>query len=223
MKDEKEEDAKEEVEKKEVEQEYVPEKKEEKKEVDKKDCYFDEECHKLVDWDMVTRVKMGFFSRAKMTEDKAAVQGMHDGLRARLVKAGVPEDRVDYIVDKWMKSATGEKQAPAAAAASDSEVCAKYEGLGELAVSGCAKCAKYYPGKTDQCMGCGKRCARKLCERDNMEECVKSEPFRDCHKECMGTDAAVDHKYAKLMRIKRVFGRMYSMASDFFYSFSLGI
>jgi hypothetical protein len=196
-------DEKEEVAKEEAEQEHVPEKKEEQKEVDKKDCYFDEECHKLVDWEMVTRVKMGFFERSRKMQDKSELRPMAEGLRARLIRAGVPEDRVDYIVNKWVTAAAEKMPTP------DSEVCSKYEKLGELAVSGCAKCGKYYPGRTQDCMDCGARCSRKVCEKDGNEECYKSEAFVECHKGCMAKDAAESPCYGKLMKLKRGVAKMF--------------
>merc|ERR1719183_830204 len=33
--------------------------------VDKKDCYFDEACHKLVDWEKIGKVKQGIMTRMK--------------------------------------------------------------------------------------------------------------------------------------------------------------
>jgi hypothetical protein len=200
---------------------------EEKKElpVDKKeDCYFDPECHKLVDWDLVTKVKMGFFSRAKELGSIGEVRPLAAGLRARLLRAGVPEDRVDYIVSKWVKAAVKgfERAQPAPAGMPEDvpEECAKYEPRGALAITGCAKCAEYYPGKTDECMTCGGVCKRKVCEESELDlgECVKTPPFAECHKACMAQDKATPEgrsednaaaegrsnaKLLKLMRLKR--------------------
>merc|ERR1719359_67889 len=47
---------------------------------------------------MVKAAKMGYFERAKEAQSEA-------GLRALIVKAGVPEDHVDYFVKKWVESA----------------------------------------------------------------------------------------------------------------------
>mmetsp|Transcript_87180 Transcript_87180/g.260061 ORF Transcript_87180/g.260061 Transcript_87180/m.260061 type:complete len:292 (+) Transcript_87180:83-958(+) len=68
--------------------------------VDKKDCFFDEACHGKVNWDSVGRVKEGFFARLKML-----LKGMHQGMAG----AGIPEDRIDYILFKWARSVTGDK------------------------------------------------------------------------------------------------------------------
>merc|ERR1719359_1856391 len=52
---------------------------------------------KDVDWDMVKAAKMGYFERAKKAQSTEEV-------RALVVKAGVPEDHVDYFVKKWVES-----------------------------------------------------------------------------------------------------------------------
>jgi len=71
---------------------------------EKVDCYFDPECHKLVDWDGVTKVKIGLFERLKMMKSVDETKPLAAGVRARMVRLGVPDDRVDYIVTKWIKS-----------------------------------------------------------------------------------------------------------------------
>jgi hypothetical protein len=53
---------------------------------------------KSVDWETVKAAKMGFFERAKKAQNTAEV-------RAVVLKAGVPEDHVDYFVNKWKESA----------------------------------------------------------------------------------------------------------------------
>jgi len=68
------------------------------------DCYFDPECHRLVDWDGVGELKMGVFGRLKMLKNLDEAKPVVAGLHARLVELGVPEDRADYIVTNWMKS-----------------------------------------------------------------------------------------------------------------------
>ena len=63
-------------------------------EVDTTDSYSDPECHKLIDWDVVTRViplKAGFSARAKTLNSVGDLKPLSAGLHARLVKAGVLE------------------------------------------------------------------------------------------------------------------------------------
>lgn len=66
-----------------------------KAQAEKKDCYFDKECHDKVNWDSVTNLKEGFFARSKVLFARS-----HQAFAV----AGVPEDRIDYILLKWMKS-----------------------------------------------------------------------------------------------------------------------
>jgi hypothetical protein len=98
------------------------------------------------------------------------------------------------------------------------EECAKYEARGPLAVGGCAKCAAYYPGKTEECMTCGGSCRREVCERSDAGECVKTPAFRECHKACMAGNTAApagrsDAKGLRLQRLKpfvaKVFAKLY--------------
>jgi hypothetical protein len=74
--------------------------------VDKTDCYFDPECHSKVDWKKVGEMKQRFFTALKTMEEKKDVAGgealllrMHAGI----AQAGVPEDRIDYILTKWVE------------------------------------------------------------------------------------------------------------------------
>jgi hypothetical protein len=60
---------------------------------------------KDVDWDMVKAIKMGYFERAKKAQSAEEVRPLAEGLRARLVKAAVPEDHVDLFLKKWTESA----------------------------------------------------------------------------------------------------------------------
>jgi hypothetical protein len=53
---------------------------------------------KSVDWETVKAAKMGFFERAKKAQNVEEV-------RTLVLKAGVPEDHVDYFVNKWVESA----------------------------------------------------------------------------------------------------------------------
>jgi hypothetical protein len=68
------------------------------------DCYFDPECHKLVDWDGVGELKMGVFGRLSAMKNMTEAKPMAAGVRARLVELGVPEDRADFLVANWIKS-----------------------------------------------------------------------------------------------------------------------
>jgi len=77
-----------------------------KRPVDKKDCYFDKDCHSKVDWNMIGSVKEGFFARAKLLEeqrDTAGVKQLMGRTHGIFAKAGMPEDRIDYILAKWVK------------------------------------------------------------------------------------------------------------------------
>lgn len=74
--------------------------------VDKTDCFFDPECHAKADWDKVGALKKTMFSQMKGMQASNDVDGgmkllnnMHDGFEA----AGVPEDRIDYILTKWVE------------------------------------------------------------------------------------------------------------------------
>jgi hypothetical protein len=68
------------------------------------DCYFDKECHKLVDWEKVGVLKMHVFERLKMMKSVDETKPLAAGVHARLVRCGVPENRADFIVNKWIKS-----------------------------------------------------------------------------------------------------------------------
>jgi hypothetical protein len=67
-------------------------------------CYFDPECHKLVDWDGVGELKMGVFGRLKTMKSVDEAKPMAAAVHGKLVSLGVPEDRADFVVNKWMKS-----------------------------------------------------------------------------------------------------------------------
>jgi hypothetical protein len=76
------------------------------KDVDTKDCYFDKECHAKVDWAQISKVKKGVFARLRLwkeQQNKEAVQGMLPRLHKLFAAAGMPEDRIDYIIHKWVK------------------------------------------------------------------------------------------------------------------------
>jgi len=182
------------------------------------DCYFDPECHKLVDWELVTEAKTSFFARSKQLASRGDVRALAAELRAELVKAGVPEDRVGYIVTKWVKAAVKDfKDKEAASPASGGEIdseCTKYEGKGDLAVSGCHRCSEYYPGRTEQCMGCGGVCVRKTCDDDNIGECVKTEPFKECHFACMAK-SDIDQETQSDVKFKRFISSMFDRVGNF--------
>jgi len=76
--------------------------------IDQKDCYFDKACHDKVDWKKVGELKMGIFKRLEMLKMKRAsgaeVKDMMMGARKLLVETGIPDDRVDYILMKWVES-----------------------------------------------------------------------------------------------------------------------
>jgi len=74
---------------------------------DPKDCYFDAECHAKVDWKQIAKMKRGFFVRLKLFKakgDTPAVKEMMAKVHEKFQEAGVPDDRIDYIIDKWVKS-----------------------------------------------------------------------------------------------------------------------
>merc|ERR1712072_1186095 len=78
-----------------------------KKGVDTKDCFFDKECHDKVDWTQITKLKEGIFGRLKIwkqQQDKNAVREMIPKVHKMFADAGMPDDRIDYILVKWVKS-----------------------------------------------------------------------------------------------------------------------
>ena len=73
---------------------------------DTKDCYFDKECHAKVNWEYVGMLKQRFFEGMKQAKEQnspqevdAMLMRMHRGF----LKAGMPEDRIDYILTKWVR------------------------------------------------------------------------------------------------------------------------
>jgi hypothetical protein len=166
---------------------------------------------KAVDWETVKSTKMGFFERAKRVRSAEEMRPLAAGLRARLVKAGVPEDGVDSMVSKWVDAALKESEAPKPAfAGKPIAECAKYEEKGGLALSGCSKCAEHYPGRTDDCMYCGRTCGRSICDKNNWEECVTGKEFLECHVTCMADFAnpELSFKYV-LLKIEAWFVDLY--------------
>jgi len=70
------------------------------------DCYFDEECHKKVDWEKIASLKTGFFARVKALEekgDKADLKIVMQKSHALCAAAGMPDDRIDFMLLKWSK------------------------------------------------------------------------------------------------------------------------
>jgi len=75
---------------------------------DTKDCYFDPECHKLVDWSKIRKIKSRIFARLLNMREKQNPEGvkpMMQKIHAMLAEARMPDDRADYILAKWVKSA----------------------------------------------------------------------------------------------------------------------
>lgn len=84
---------------------YVAEKPAESATVDTKDCYFDKECHKLVDWKKVGNMKDAVMARMKwaMENDKSRLKNIMTNTHKVFTEAGMPEDRIDYMLEKWLK------------------------------------------------------------------------------------------------------------------------
>jgi hypothetical protein len=97
-------------------------------EFDKKDCYFDKECHAKVDWDKVSKLKDGVLARLyslKEKKDESAVKEMMTKVRPMLHEAGMPDDRIDHILNKWAESAYPEElDAKSARGKPRSDICA---------------------------------------------------------------------------------------------------
>jgi len=82
-------------------------KKEQSNKVDTKDCFFDKECHKLVDWKKIGELKKGIMARFEHAGDnKEMIWNITHRAHALFKEAGMPEDRIDYILIKWAKYAT---------------------------------------------------------------------------------------------------------------------
>jgi len=64
-----------------------------------KDCYFDKACHALVDWTQITKVKKWFLKQGLQSGVKPLLAKAHD----KFLAAGMPDDRIDYILKKWAK------------------------------------------------------------------------------------------------------------------------
>lgn len=73
---------------------------------DAQDCYFDKACHAKVDWAKIAGVKEGFFARLRIfkeSDDKNAVKKMMGMVHKKFLDAGMPDDRIDYVLLKWVK------------------------------------------------------------------------------------------------------------------------
>jgi len=134
------------------------------------DCYFDLECSKLVDWRRVTVTKEKLFARLRQSSVPGSeLPFLRRTVRRSLMKAGVPEDRVDYIVDKWLKTT--------------SDVCNKH--MDKNMRSGCYACQKGYPKRVKECLECGGQCV-KTAPCHGAEDCGHNPNFMKCHEACMG-------------------------------------
>jgi len=171
--------------------------------VDLKDCYFDEECHAKVDWDAVGKLKKDFFVRKWSQEQKTpdAEKLFMQFVHAGMAKVGMPEDRIDYVLEKWEAFAKDIKNDKTLANKDKSTFplqkhepvatqCGKYEHLGDIAVKGCHGCAKWYASRADDCMACGGSC-QKHCPAGSDFECYKGQEFVACHKACMARPAVL--------------------------------
>jgi hypothetical protein len=59
---------------------------------------------KEVNWEMVKDIKIGFFDRAKTLQSAEQAPMLGQRFHDRLVQAGVPEEGVEKIVNKWVKA-----------------------------------------------------------------------------------------------------------------------
>lgn len=78
---------------------------------DKLDCYYDQECHAKVDWEKISMIKSGFFAHLKMHREKddvSAVQRIMVKAHEMFLDAGMPDDRIGYILEKWKRNIFGE-------------------------------------------------------------------------------------------------------------------
>lgn len=78
----------------------------EEKKVDTRDCYFDNECHKKVNWEKVGETKSHFLSRLVFYRQHGGfsmIKRLIGNAHQDLVQAGMPADRIGYILTKWLK------------------------------------------------------------------------------------------------------------------------
>jgi len=163
--------------------------------VDKKDCYFDKECHAKVDWEKIGEMKTRFFDRMKILKEKndpsdvkVLMKRMHFGF----AKAGMPEDRIDYILIKWVKNVYPDALDPEKPS---SLTCKKFEARGGIPLKGCYMCHKHFEDRVDDCMQCGRRCFHKVCKGDEHKmKCAFGVHMKHCHKKCMSGDFQEEHE-----------------------------
>jgi len=89
-----------------------------------KDCYFDEECHAKVNWDKIKLLKEGFFAKLKALKQKDAadeVKALIESARKIFLEAGMPDNRVEHILEKWVKTAYPGALAPSKDSLSDEQ------------------------------------------------------------------------------------------------------
>lgn len=80
-----------------------------------KDCYFIDDCHSKVNWDKVKVVKEDFFAKLKAMKHKDAaveVKALIEAAHKIFLEAGMPDNRIDHILEKWVKAARPEALAP---------------------------------------------------------------------------------------------------------------
>eukprot|EP00931_Biecheleriopsis_adriatica_P108890 TRINITY_DN8315_c0_g1_i1.p1 TRINITY_DN8315_c0_g1~~TRINITY_DN8315_c0_g1_i1.p1 ORF type:complete len:512 (+),score=85.20 TRINITY_DN8315_c0_g1_i1:70-1605(+) len=288
--------------------------------LDTKDCYFDPECHAKVDWGKVGEVKGGFFSvleTLKKNNNVKDVKLLMERFHRFFLHAGMPDDRIDYILQKWVRSSypqamptnvvvsgfscensygndlnqeyafqgttkdgrpyyrgtqrqdryiyydkycADDTRAPrwllgghpdisrefnlnqedgngcdndfsivgdsmqlpsgeqtvawqwcgdhgyspifpntlsrkrtvsityVEQVAHSADECKMYQNWGSVAMQGCRRCAKAYPGSVSECFACGKNCGNS-CPKESEFECYTRDPFLSCHKSCMSNQS----------------------------------
>merc|ERR1712151_795272 len=71
-----------------------------------KDCFLDKECHGRVRREKIAKMREGFAARLrvyKAQSNKNAVNGMLTKMHTMVRGAGVPDDRIDHMIVKWVK------------------------------------------------------------------------------------------------------------------------
>jgi len=58
----------------------------------------------LVDWSKIAKVKDGVLARMKATQgDEESMNKLMKVVHEMFKEAGMPDDRIDYILEKWAK------------------------------------------------------------------------------------------------------------------------
>jgi len=73
---------------------------------DFEDCYFDPPCNEKVDWKKIGEIKGGFFARLELMHKSGNTTALEDMLKKVhdiFAEAGVPQDRINYILTKWVE------------------------------------------------------------------------------------------------------------------------